>query len=669
MATRLSDRVRDTGLNKLQVELGLLLIVTALAIHTIAQSPFAIHIAIIPSPYLTYGVIAALGLMGTGLVLFSALKWTRRLSDLNRAAKQALRRLEFIDAARDALADVRDGRCARMQIALSRHLGCTVSGWIEFDHNGDAVKLESYREEQLIPVAELAIHHLLLDAGQLVFLPQGIGNSRYPAMLLPLVRRRRGLVAALITWPQRELPGDEKLSLAQSLVDVAMAAAIGAEQLPATPRQHVFAELRRRLVNADNLAAAMPLIYDSLQEVVDFDLLRIAVFEPRGFQVTQHCIGRGRNLLSERERQISTKFTRLAALFQRPELDFVAQLADSPCEDDRWLRNCGAVCAMTIPLVVQNQVVAAVTLAASTPSLSRETGEALAQEISTTLLPLIRIDALEHGMIAVNRQILDLTAALKSAMSDAAPDTQLHDLLKTTVTKLPSTYCRLWRFDARRNMLELLGEASARDVSGRATANPSVALSDAPWHEQAIRNRHLVVINQREERTRVTDAEISRTLLAGLSSALLIPLVSGDRVLGMLDIVELRSWERNHFSLGETLFARGVAAIITQVLDRTSRTASNLRLQQRVDRLEQRQIFSDLFAELPQRVATPLTAIMARTNHLLATIAVRDEDASRNLVAIKRHAERIVDSIRLLQNTRREEMTAPPKTEDRILVG
>ncbi len=50
-----------------------------------------------------------------------------------------------------------------------------------------------------------------------------------------------------------------------------------------------------------------------------------------------------------------------------------------------------------------------------------------------------------HQLVTYNRQILNLTGALKTVVSGGEPTAMLQELLELLVKKVPTTYCRLWR--------------------------------------------------------------------------------------------------------------------------------------------------------------------------------------------------------------------------------
>lgn len=642
--------------NKLM--LGQLFWLVALFIHVCVRAGWAAEIAFFITPVV---VIAAEAVcLAAGAVVFGSglYDWLTTIADTRRSAAFAQSQLALINelAAAQHYSVAPSDRDTKLAATLTKFLDCRPALWLKLSASGVVSAPAAAGLDTELLSRRLTPYRQLLDSANFVFLPDGLRDNACPAVILPTAREGDELTLALLEWGNSEFPGDRHMALLQSAnVLFAMQPATGA----AAPDRNLnacLAELRRELVDAELLEDKLLLIYDTLRRALPFDLLRIAVFDPRGFQMTQYCVGKGRNLISERNKSIATHSTQLGRVFASPQLIAADDLARSDFEDDRWLSSCGVNHALTFPVLHNNLVIAAITLASESPTLPFQLGEQIAADLITTLAPAIRVDQLNHQLVTLNRQLLDLTGALRIVAQEKTPERLLAELMSLLVHKLPATFCRLWRCDHRAETIELVGESTSHDVSTQAATVTSVPLSTARWHHAAVQHGRLIVINQREEHISMDDGEISLTTVAGVQSALIIPIVANSRVLGLLTVSEMRCWERSHFSLSDTLFARGMAGVMAHVLERIGDTLQVDALRRRVNQLERTQTLGEVFVDLPIRLATPLTSIMARADHLITTVGVRDEDASTNLVAIKRQAEKIVKEVRAIQEARRGDL-------------
>ncbi len=638
---------------------GQLLWLTALLVNVLHAAQFTAF-AQSSIPTIVVITIQSICLAGGGLLFASGIyDWLTAIAKARDSEARLRLQLEFMSAlaALQRTTSTPAAQIENFSPVLSKYLECREPLWLNLSFEGVVSDVRGGVLDTETLSRRVAPYREILAHGNFVYLSDGIGEIHSPIVLLPVGSSTSGRTVALLEWPQEELIGDQTMSFLHAAVQVLAVAETRQPSALSVDAQAALLELRRELCDGDQLEDRLLYIYDTLRRVVPFDLLRIALFDPRGYQVTQHCIGRGRNLISERNKKIASESSDLGRLFTEPALIFTENLAASPLPDNHWLHTCGVNCALTLPVLHNNQVIAAITLASAEPTLNRRLGEQIADEIVTAIAPLVRVDILNHQLVTLNRQLLDLTGALRVAAQNEQPETLLQELLTMLVRKLPATFCRLWRYDTKNESLSLLSEAASHDVSAQTAALATVSLDAVRWHHAAVQQGRLVVVNQREEHMRMDDEEVSLTTIAGVQSALIIPVIANARVLGILTVAELRSWERSHFSLSETLFARGLAGVISHILSRSSDSRRVETLRRQIDQYERKQLVGDIFSDLPTRLATPLTSILARTDHLIGTIAARDENASTNLVAIKRQTEKIVKEIRAIQEVRRSEPT------------
>ena len=645
---RLFGDARETY-NKIMAGLvswGLLLLITS-----IAQSDWVNKIPVLSDAQYRYPLEALLLVAGGTFIVSALFTWLPRLIEARETNGSLQLRIDFTtEMTRTLKANSRD--IHQLQRAISRLLKFTSTDvlCIPNPNSEQAALLESSIETRLARFYEV------LSEGSYVFLAEGFGHHTAPVVLLPVKVERESIEVILGLWPNTETVTDALLDNMQITADVLMIGGFSSEVTEPTAPERLEAaldSLRLDLLDTERITDHIRLIYDRLREHIGFDILRIAVFDQRGYNVTQHCLGVGKNLLSDRDRSISTQKTLLGALFAEPQLTFCSDLRSSSYDDDLWLAGCGANCALSLPLISNNTVIAVVTFAASGNTLSRELGERITASLTSALLPLIKADTMAQQLVAYNRQILNLTGALKTVVSGGEPAQLLQELLELLVTKVPTTYCRLWRYNSLSEALEFVADSRCRDIGELGPAPTTIALDRVHWHRQAVQTGRVMVINQREARTQMDQDEESLALIAGTRSALIIPLMNGAKTIGVISLAELRCWERNHFSLSETLFSRALANIIAQVLTIQINAEESQILRRQVTNMQHRNTVGELVTELPMRLSTPLTSIMARTDQLISSVAVKDEAASAHLLAIKRQTEKIVQEVRKIQDVRR----------------
>ncbi len=600
----------------------------------------------------------ALLLVSGGLfIAIGATEWINRMTSADLKSTHYQKRLDFLSAV---------ANLCRAQHEVLPFLD-KLRGLVL--HFTKAVSVNYYREDQFsgsfVPAESNTIS--LTDHGplqhwcrsvqrsqRLSLVPHEASEDKKPTIVIPLQDRTTEPLVMVINWEQGARIDTDLLQLLDLLTvqlgGVRVGAATGNVQVDET--MLALEKLRNDLAAVDRIQDAIHLVDETLHQITEYEILRIAVYDARGYNVTQYCLGQGKSLLTERNRSISTQKTQLGDLFLSPQVTYSDTLEQSELEDDRWLISCGARYALTIPIMLADKPIAALTMAAEKQCPDKEFGEKIAATLSAALVPSVRSDIFSHQLVAFNRQILDLTGSLKKLVTSEDAHAFMVELAETVVKKLPATYCRFWRYDSDKESLEFVSEAQARDVSSHVTEVRSLPLSRTRWHKLAIQAGRMMLINQREERMQMDDQELLQSLVVGLQSALLVPMMVGREPIGIMAVAELRNVERRSFSLSDSVFARGIANIAAQAL-MSSATADRVgQLGRHVERLERGKLLGEVFSDLPKRFATPLTSIMARTQQLIDKTDNPDEQTAKNLAIIKMQTERMMQEVRTLQDTR-----------------
>jgi transcriptional regulator with GAF, ATPase, and Fis domain len=505
-----------------------------------------------------------------------------------------------------------------------------------------------------------AVHSLCSQArnlGRPLVARDGLDHDLRPAAALPVSSVADDTILMLI-WNRGDILADEIESLLELVASqLTPSESSQTEHAQRTKKMaDTFVALREQISGEERLVEAIHNIDSSLRSLFDYEILRVAVFDSRGANVTQYALGRGKNLLTERDKSISTGASRLGDVFARNETVIVHNLADSDFEDDRWLSRCGAQAAVTVPLAAGSRVVAAVTFGSATQDLSLVQTEQFGRELRDTLLPLIQYEVLNQQLVGFNRRILDMTSALKQLVTSQNRSKGLESLIGTVVSKFPATMGLIWSYDAATEKLTLQALSQAHDMDLDARPGSQVNSRDLFWHRQAIMTGRLIVVNQENDDIRMDETEEELGLLPAVQSALLVPLFSGQQPIGVMSIAEMRNPARRSFSLSETLFARGMASIAALTLQKSDVAAVVDRPSPTLEFTKPGLDDHDLLAALPQRLATPLTSIMARTEQLLKSVPEGESNTRENLEKINLQARRMVEEVRSVQEARYERL-------------
>jgi GAF domain-containing protein len=605
-----------------------------------------------------YFVEAFFLVAGGFLLSFGASEWITHLTASDQRAGRYRKHMDLLSAATNAAAKTTNPEqlLDELRPLIMHFLGASSVNCYRFDPASDhfaAIDSHSLPLGDNSPLQHLC--HVAARAGRSSIVPSESVRGQLPSLLVPIGPPLSAVI--LVNWEPGAHIDTDLLQTLDLLAKHLAGAGDTAFGIAGSQDQSasLLERLRDELAVADRIQDSIQLIDNALQQIMSYDILRIAVFDDRGQNVTQYSLGQGRNLLTERNHSISTHKTQLGTLFESPEVVCNSALSDSPFEDDRWLVSCGMRSALSIPILADGRVVAVVTLSAYEKNLDRAIGEKIAPALSAALVSLVKCDNYSHQLVIYNRQILDLTSTLKKLVSTSDMQQFLNELAETVVKKLPATYCRFWRYDSDKETLEFVADAFSRDVSRHVTETRSLPLAKARWHKLAIQAGRLMLINQREERMQMDDQELVQSLVVGLQSALLVPMLVGNEAIGIMAVAEMRNWDRRAFSLSDSLFARGIANMAAQAMMSAATVERVGRLTRQVDRLEKGRLFGEVFKDLPKRLATPLTSIMARTQQLIDSAKQPDDQTVKNLAIIKMQTEKMMNDVRKLQEARREQ--------------
>ncbi|MCK4856660.1 MAG: GAF domain-containing protein [candidate division Zixibacteria bacterium] len=606
-------------------------------------------------------VLEAVLLVSGGVFLgVSMMEWIPRLAAAEMRAnltRNHLNLLTSIVAARHG-AENRRQMLEEIKRLLRFSLGAAQVQFYDYEKSNSLLRSCSYPATAVSRDSQVySWCHEAIAADKPVLVQQGLEDDGRPVTAVALDNDDATSSVMLIIWDQETILTPEiqqLLGLISSQLTAATGTAPSVKTSPGRMRD-VFAALREKLATRERVADQMNTIDRTLRELIDYDILRIAIYDPRGLNVNQYCLGRGKNLLTERDKSISTNQTRLGELFDSQEVTHATDLAASSFEDDRWLASCGAKAAVSIPLCIGKRTLAVLTIAASSQNLTSLVTDEMVSELVGTLLPLIQTDILSHELVSYNRRILDIAGALKSLVSAEDYNTSLKEFLDTVVRKLPAAFGRLWRYDPQQERLKLVTESGIRDFGGKITNTDTLSLADTYWHKLVLETGRMIVIDQKDERMRMDDSEQQQTLLPGLRSALLVPLMADNQPLGIMALAEMRQWERRSFTLPETLFARAMGNIVAQTFLAADRSDQVRELSGRINRLEKTTTSNEFSSDLSRRLTKPLTTIMTETERLIKSRLPENPRTIAGLNVINRQAEKVIEEVQSFQERRAEE--------------
>ncbi len=505
-------------------------------------------------------------------------------------------------------------------------------------------------------------HACILQSGTCVYLTPLASNQKHARALLPVSASYPVWGVVTLDWIEREGDSVNDVELLQRLTRLLNVRPTN-DGLPEVIEESRNSELRERLRElahdqheVKSLEQAVPLLYSALHCFAGFEILRLGVFEARGSIVRQYCLGPNGNLLNELDRSVVAGVTEMRQLFSSMEFRRCSNLAESKHDDLRFLGTCGAEWSLSIPLGNVNCVDAVLTLAGSGRKIADEDAKVIAEEATAAILPIIRSDNLKRELDLASRNFLKLGNALKLQSQARTPEHGLQVLADCLVAELPASLCQIWTCDHANQTITPVARAQAKSIAALVRVAQPVPLAETRWHHKVVDKARYMVVSQQDQEFRMDDHEVGLTSCPQMKSALILPIMSRDAVAGVITISEVRDHSRRSFTLTDIKLAQGIALIAAQVLAQEPSRQIAHELRERLDSFETNYRVGEIFADLPRRLATPLTSIMARSELLLQSVGDSDSEANRNLQVIKKQAQRITSAIQALTECRHNEI-------------
>jgi signal transduction histidine kinase len=225
-----------------------------------------------------------------------------------------------------------------------------------------------------------------------------------------------------------------------------------------------------------------------------------------------------------------------------------------------------------------------------------------------------------------------------------------------TVEAAHTAFCCIGLLDDACEVLSVRAVHSVRKLPRGPERGERYRLASLPKHRMAVETQKAVIVRRDVPLTVIHEEEL-RMLGEDIKSAALIPLTSGDTVLGLLTLGEMRSWERSPFnsakvklleslalSLSSTLMYVRALRKIAQAYEHFSSSY------EKAIEAERQQAVADFALTVADELAQPLTAIWGFTQLLLKDTDPAEDVRYKSLLNITKSCERLRTIMQNLQN-------------------
>ncbi|MCJ7507247.1 MAG: GAF domain-containing protein [candidate division Zixibacteria bacterium] len=315
------------------------------------------------------------------------------------------------------------------------------------------------------------------------------------------------------------------------------------------------------LVRSDSsLEEALPTLSKTVQKVIDFDYLCLALLDKSGENMRKLTIGVTGNLLLDKGVSLPTRGTPVEYVVRGGE----ALLDDDVYGDEKFieddlLRVMGVRSRLIIPLKSGRKVCATLTLGHLKHGYYT-LADAKWLNLVASLLTIFVLREQKNLELEKTKQYSTcLDNIAQGTMKDESLDI-LFNRTATMITKdLPTTCCRIALLDQSRKKLDTKAVARIRNQGIALSGETEHSLSDLPWHRLALESRRSMLVNQDDPESLMSQSESKAVMTDKVRSALLVPLVVDDHSLGVISLGEERNWQRRPFTPEDMEFVKKVS--------------------------------------------------------------------------------------------------------------
>ncbi len=383
------------------------------------------------------------------------------------------------------------------------------------------------------------------------------------------------------------------------------------------------------LMNEHSFERALPLIARALDGLVDADYLSVAWLDRAHFHEDRASmiIGEQRIVENRRRWPIWDGTTSRLLLMKRPLITpDLACSGDDTDAEAAWENRLGLRSRIVVPIHDTERLLGSITLA------HRKVAR-YGEDESVPLAALATVVGAWMKRLEAERQAERSHEAVCLANEwDRDPFLRQSDteLLHEAQRAIRTSALRLYRISADGLSLEMLGSA------GRAARNLAPAtrilLADAPWHRWSMTDRAPRRIDQSDPESIMEKGELERAMIPRMKTGWIVPIVSGDRIMGFIDAMETRDPDRHTVSEPECLLLAAIARTFARRWLRTESTVAG-----------------DAFAqEWPKRMSSfnntiinPLTGIIGSVELIRHKQPGLTEETLKYLNTVERCAGRI----------------------------
>ncbi len=406
--------------------------------------------------------------------------------------------------------------------------------------------------------------------------------------------------------------------------------------------------------SGSRLEDMLPVLSGAIQKIIDFQYLSLALLDRSGENMRRLTIGMTGTLLLDKGMSLPARGTPVEYVVQNKE----ALLDDDVCGDDRFIEDdlqkaMGIRSRLIVPLKDGKRVCAVLTLG------HIKHGHYTLRDVKwldllTALLTIhIQREQSNFQLEKTRKYSTCLDEIAQRITKDEHPDIILNYVASTLTKELPSTFCRIALLDYQKKELQTKAWFKIRNQTATPNIEAGHLLADLPWHRLVLEAKKLMLVNQDDPESTMSQAECRGIMTEGMRSALLVPLVADGESLGVMSLGEERNWQRRPFSKEDMDFVNRVALQLSVAVKYFSSVQSSQAAKRKVNQTEEpmRRLsgienLEGLISDLSYGLNDPLTSIIGSAELLRLKTGSLDPEIAKYTKMIEKNANKMHEAMR-----------------------
>ncbi len=213
---------------------------------------------------------------------------------------------------------------------------------------------------------------------------------------------------------------------------------------------------------------------------------------------------------------------------------------------------------MGVPLIIRNKVIGMLAVDSSERNYFTEESTEIAQTFAYQAAIAIENARLFNAEIKRREEAETLRQAAITINSALSLDTVLKNVAEQITTAVKATGCAISSWDKKENIVRTLVDYCAQSPRQSSPTNTTYLLENYPLTKKVLQNKETIILQGNDEDTE--ENEVALMEKQGISMLLMLPMIAGDKTIGLIELYEEDQKIRDIYSEDEINLVKGLAA-------------------------------------------------------------------------------------------------------------